>query len=81
MVCPKCGSNNVDTHVTQENNVQTKTKGFGWIKACLGTFLTSLFMMPCLGFFCGFCGMGKGKTNVTTTTKVIHVCKDCGHTF
>lgn len=76
MVCPKCGSNNVDTHVTQENNVQTKTKGFGWIKACIGFCLTGPF-----GVLCGLCGMGKGKTNVTTTTKVIHVCKDCGHTF
>lgn len=76
MICPKCGSNNVNTHVTQENSVQTKTKGFGWIKACIGFCFTGPF-----GILCGLCGMGKGKTNIITTTKVIHVCKDCGHTF
>lgn len=76
MICPKCGSNNVTSQVVTETNSTEKTKGFGWIKACIGYCLTGPF-----GILCGLCGMGKGKTITTTRTKVIHVCQNCGSHF
>lgn len=74
MVCPKCGSENVTSQAITETTSKGKTKGFGWIKACLG-FL--FFSIP--GILCGLCGMGKGKTKIKTTTRVIHVCQNCGN--
>lgn len=74
MVCPKCGSTNVTSQAITETTAKGKTKGFGWIKACLG-FL--IFSLP--GVLCGLCGMGKGKTKTRTTTRVIHVCQNCGN--
>ena len=76
MICPKCGGNNVTSQLVSEQNVTGKTKGFGWIKACLGTLLAGPF-----GFFCGLCGMGKGKTKTTTNTRTVHICQDCGKQF
>ncbi len=74
MVCPKCGSENVTSQVITETSTKGKTKGFGWIKSCLG-FL--IFSIP--GILCGLCGMGKGKTKTKTSTRVIHVCQNCGN--
>lgn len=76
MICPRCGSSQVTAQAVTETTSTGKTKGFGWIKSCLG-FL--LFNIP--GLFCGFCGMGKGKTKTTTRTRVIHICQNCGHQF
>lgn len=76
MICPKCGGNNTTSQVVTETNSTTKTKGFGCIKSCLGYFL---FSIP--GILCGLCGMGKGKTKTTSSTKVVHVCQDCGNLF
>ncbi|MCW7503881.1 hypothetical protein [Leptospira paudalimensis] len=39
--------------------VKSETKGFGFIKACIGFFLAGPF-----GLLCGFCGSGKTKTTV-----------------
>lgn len=74
MVCPRCGSDNVTSQAITVTTSTGKTKGFGWIKACLG-FL--IFNIP--GILCGLCGMGKGKSKTMTTTKVIHVCQNCGN--
>lgn len=74
MKCPKCGSENVTSQAVTETTTTGKTKGFGWIKSCLG-FL--FFSIP--GILCGLCGMGKGKTETTSTTKVVHICQNCGH--
>lgn len=76
MKCPKCGSENVTSQAVTETNSTGKTKGFGWIKSCIG-FL--LFSIP--GILCGLCGMGKGKSKTSTTTKVIHICQNCGNQF
>jgi len=76
MICPKCGSNHVIINSTSETTTRRKLKGFGWIKACLGYLI---FSVP--GIFCGFCGMGKGRTRTTTRTKVIHICQNCGKHF
>ncbi len=74
MICPRCKSTNVTNQVITETTTQNKTKGFGWIKACLGYLL---FSIP--GILCGLCGMGKGKTKTTTTSRVIHICQNCGN--
>ena len=58
------------------NDGEGKTKGFGWIKACLG-FL--FFSLP--GILCGLCGMGKSKTRTKSTTIVVNVCQHCGYRF
>lgn|GEM_PF-531683 len=76
MICPKCGSNHVTTHTTSKTTTSGKTKGFGWIKACLGYLF---FSIP--GILCGLCGMGKGRQTTTTRTKVGHICQDCGKQF
>lgn len=76
MICPKCGSNNVTSQVLSETTTESKTKGFGCIKSCIG-FL--LFNIP--GILCGLCGMGKGKSRTISRTKVVHICQNCGHTF
>nr|WP_243206527.1 hypothetical protein [Neobittarella massiliensis] len=68
MKCPKCGSENCQ--IIQETN--GKTKGFGAGKGCLGT----LVFGP-VGFLCGLCGMGKGKTKTNT----YWVCGNCGNKF
>jgi len=76
MICPKCGSNNVTVQTVSETTTTGKTKGFGWIKSCIG-FL--LFSVP--GILCGLCGMGKGKTRTTTKMKAMHICQNCGKQF
>ncbi len=76
MKCPKCGSENVISTPVVTTTTDTKTKGFGCIKACIGWLL---FSLP--GILCGLCGMGKGKSKTTSTTKVINVCQNCGNRF
>ncbi|TGK45927.1 hypothetical protein EHQ10_18665 [Leptospira bouyouniensis] len=39
--------------------VKSETKGFGFVKACIGFFLAGPF-----GLLCGLCGSGKTKTTV-----------------
>ena len=68
MICPKCGSENVQA-LTEVNS---KTKGYGCCKGGLGYILFG----P-IGFVCGLCGMGKGKTS----TSVLWICGNCGHKF
>jgi hypothetical protein len=70
--CRKCGSQNINVQAV--SNTQGKTKGFGCIKSFLGVILFG----P-LGFFCGLCGMGKGKT--TTTIETVKLCQSCGYRF
>ena len=74
MKCPKCGSENVTSQAITETTTKQKTKGFGWIKSCLGFLFFSIS-----GILCGLCGMGKGKTKTKTSTKVIHICQNCGN--
>lgn len=76
MKCPRCGSENTTSQAITETTNKGKTKGFGWIKACIGFFL---FSIP--GILCGLCGMGKGKNKITTRTRIIHICQNCGNQF
>jgi len=68
MICPKCGSENV----TAVSEVHSETKGFSCCKGGLGAILFG----P-IGWLCGLCGMGEGKT----TTNVLWVCNNCGKKF
>ncbi|EMK01248.1 hypothetical protein [Leptospira sp. B5-022] len=43
----------------EEIIIETKTKGFGFIKSCIGF----LCLGP-IGILFGFCGMGKSKTRI-----------------
>jgi len=63
-VCPKCGSTNIQA------TTEGETQGFGAGKGCLG-----LLLFGPIGFLCGLCGMGKGKTNA------IRMCMACGKKF
>ncbi|MBQ7186618.1 MAG: hypothetical protein IJR91_03175 [Ruminococcus sp.] len=84
MICPKCGSENVqavaEQYTTGSFHDNRKTKGFGGCKACIGTMVIG----P-IGFFCGLCGMGKSKGKITDTrktkTKVLFCCLNCGNKF
>jgi hypothetical protein len=69
MKCKYCGSDNFTVQAV--GNVQGKTKGFGCLKSIIGVLLAGPF-----GFFCGLCGMGKGKTS--TTIEVVKICQSCG---
>lgn len=76
MICPSCGSNQVISQAVTETTTADKVKGFGCIKACLGYLI---FNIP--GILCGLCGMGKGKSRTTHTTRTVHVCQTCGRRF
>ena len=76
MTCPKCGSQNIQLVPVTTTETREKTKGFGWIKACLGWLF---FSVP--GVLCGLCGMGKGKSKTKHTTKMESVCLTCGKRF
>lgn len=74
MRCPRCGGENIFSQAVTEIQTNEKTKGFGWIKACLGYLL---FSIP--GILCGLCGMGKGKSQTKTTTRIVYTCQNCGN--
>ncbi|MCG6140646.1 hypothetical protein [Leptospira mtsangambouensis] len=64
---PEKNQNNSDSNTASKPEVQkpetiivkSETKGFGFIKACIGFFLAGPF-----GLLCGLCGSGKTKTTV-----------------
>ncbi len=72
MHCPKCGSQNVQA--VSEVSSSTKIKGFD----CCGGLIGYLILGP-IGWLCGLCGMGEGRT--TSTTSLLWVCHDCGKKF
>lgn len=76
MVCPKCGSENINVVPVTTTTTNSTTKGFGCIKACLGYLI---FNIP--GILCGLCGMGKGKSSTIHTTRMVKVCQNCGKQF
>lgn len=66
--CPRCGSQSL--HPVTETTGTTKGYGFG--KGCLGAIIAG----P-IGWLCGLCGMGKGRTTSTT----YWMCDSCGKKF
>lgn len=80
MRCPNCGSDHVQayTNTTTNTTVHENVKGYGICKGVLGWMIFG----P-MGWLCGLCGMGKGRTrtDVTTRHKTRYVCLDCGRKF
>lgn len=76
MLCPNCGSNHISIKTSTNTVVKNKTKGFGFIKACIGY---ALFSVP--GILCGLCGMGKSRSKTSTSTRTVHECQNCGKIF
>jgi DNA-directed RNA polymerase subunit RPC12/RpoP len=66
--CPSCGSTNFQP-ITETYG---ETKGYD----CCNGLIGYLLLGP-VGWLCGACGMGKGKTTTTTC----FICKDCGTKF
>ena len=66
--CPSCDSNDLQAITEMEG----KTKGFGCCSGALGAIVFG----P-IGWLCGLCGMGKGKTK----SKTLWLCKNCGKKF
>lgn len=52
-------NNSKDSNNIENINIVSKTKGFGFLKACLG--FTALGPM---GVLCGLCGSGKTQTTI-----------------
>ena len=80
MVCKKCGSQNVTVQVVTETKVKEKKHGFFWW-ICVGWWLIPIkwlvFTLPAiLGKL-----FGKSKYKVTTKTRKIAVCNDCGKSW
>ena len=67
--CPRCQST-ILTIITDTNT--TSGKGYGCIKACIGTVILGPF-----GLLCGLCGKKKSKT----TSEAFFMCMDCGNKF
>lgn len=80
MRCPDCGSDRTKTYTNTTTNtvVHENIKGYGVCKGVLGWAIFG----P-VGFLCGLCGMGKGRTrtDVTTHHDTKYICLDCGRKF
>lgn len=72
MNCPNCGSENIQA--LSEVTTDTDIKGYGCCKGGIGY----LIFGP-IGFLCGLCGMGKGRSRNSVET--IWMCRDCGNKF
>lgn len=68
MRCPSCGGENC--HIIEES--ETKQKGYG---VCSG--VCGYIILGPIGFLCGLCGMGEGKT----TRRAFWICRNCGRKF
>lgn len=80
MVCKKCGSQNVTVQVVTETKVKEKKHGILWW-ICVGWWWIPIkwlvFTLPAiLGKL-----FGKPKYKVTTKTRKIAVCNDCGKSW
>ncbi|WP_310603804.1 hypothetical protein [Anaerosporobacter sp.] len=68
MRCPSCGSDNC--HIIEES--ETTQKGYG---VCSG--VCGYLLLGPIGFLCGLCGMGEGKTK----RRSFWICPHCGRKF
>lgn len=72
MRCPKCG--NDQCQIITTTNTESHTQGYGFGKGCCG-----YIVFGPIGWLCGLCGMGKGRT--ISTTAMYWVCPHCGKKF
>ena len=75
ITCPNCGSNNINIQIIQ-GGMQTSTKGNG----CLWSLgRTCLILCTCGLWLLVGKHAATSKTNVTT--RKVHICQNCGHTW
>lgn len=78
MVCPKCGSENVNVQVVTETKIKDKHHGFIWW-LCVGWWWVPikwlLFTLPALIIAI----FKPKKQKVTQIQKSICVCQNCGN--
>jgi len=75
MVCPRCGSNNVDVQIVQDSAV-TRTKKTG----CLWG-IGRLFLIICTCGLWLLIGKRKSKSTTTYSNHKVAVCKTCGNSW
>lgn len=91
MICPKCGSENVEVQVFQEvkgskTKIKMKEKGhgcfywlcFGWL---IDLFSWMFFFFPRALLHIGRRKKYKGSEKTTNSTAYVssYICKNCGH--
>ncbi len=75
LVCPFCGSNNVNVQMIQ-GDMKTSTKGNG----CLWG-LGRLLLICCTCGLWLLVGRHKATSKTSVSTRKIHVCQNCGNTW
>ena len=75
MICPKCGSNNVNVQVVQ-TSAKTRKRGAG----CLWGIFRLLLIICTLGLWL-LIGSRKGVSKTKFTNEIRGVCQNCGHTW
>ena len=73
MVCPKCGSGNVNVTVEQ-TTAKTKNKNMG----CLWTLIRWTLILCTCGLWL-LVGKRKGTAKTTFNNETVAVCQNCGH--
>lgn len=80
MKCPKCGSENVSTHVVDNLNLKTQHHGLiywlligWWLQPALWLFFTPFKL---LNLF-----VGSKKQKLTHDIKTMVTCNSCGHSW
>lgn len=81
MICPKCGSSNVNIQIVNESHLINKHHGFIWwlLVGWWWIFIKWLFFtLPALIF--KIFGIGKRK-KIKNVTKKIAVCQECSSSW
>lgn len=80
MTCPKCGSENVNVQIVQEQKLKDKHHGFIWW-LCVGWWWIPIkwivLTIPALIVKI----FGHKKQKLVTKEKKVCVCQACGHTW
>lgn len=83
MVCPKCGSNNVNVQVVSETSLYKKKKGIlWWLLVAWWWWVIEVFLWVFLTIPRLFVAMLKpAKYDTKTTHHSMCVCQNCGHSW
>ncbi len=80
MICPKCGSTNVNVQVVNETQLVTKHHGIFWWIIIGWWWIFVKWLILTIPALLAAIFIGKRK-KVKNTTKKIKVCQSCGHTW
>ena len=75
MICPKCGSNNVNV-VSEQVNAKTSSKGNG----CLWKMGRTLLIICTCGLWL-LVGKHKGTSKTKIKNQTVGICQNCGYKF